>query len=53
MCSIEARQRLHGLDAGEGLVDVHRVQERLVWEERALDGDNVPGMKTGAQGGVA
>ena len=28
--AVEPRQRLHGLDAGERLVDVHRVQQRLV-----------------------
>ena len=27
---VQARERLHGLDAGEPLVDVHRVQQRLV-----------------------
>ena len=30
MRPVEARQGLHRFDAGEGLVDVHRVQQRLV-----------------------
>jgi hypothetical protein len=28
--AVQARERLHGLDAGERLVHVHRVQQRLV-----------------------
>ena len=28
--AVEARERLHGLHAGEALVDVHRVQQGLV-----------------------
>ena len=28
--AVEPRERLHGLDAGQRLVDVHRVQQRLV-----------------------
>ena len=30
MCSVETRQRLHCFDAGQNLVHVHRVQQRLV-----------------------
>ena len=30
MRPVEARQRLHRLHAGQGLVDIHRVQQRLV-----------------------
>ena len=30
MGSIEARQRLHGQDAGKRLVDVHRLKQRFV-----------------------
>ena len=28
--AVQARQRLHRLDAGQRLVDIHRVQQRLV-----------------------
>ena len=38
--AIEARERLHGLDAGQRLVDVHGVQQRLVVAGLELVGDD-------------
>jgi hypothetical protein len=38
--AVQARQRLHGGEAGEGLVDVHRVELRLVEAGLVLLGDD-------------
>ena len=39
MGAVEPRQRLHGLDAGQPLVDVHAAQQRLVEAGLELVGD--------------
>ena len=55
MRPVEARQGLHGLDAGEGLVDVHRVQQRLVVPGLELVGadEEAVGVLTDLRGDLA